>query len=53
MGDMILVGLIALVIGWGIGLFQGERIGTADTERRWSDAVGRADFARQTFRGGA
>ena len=32
------------------GLTLGERMGVRETERRWSDAVGRADDARRAQR---
>jgi uncharacterized membrane protein YciS (DUF1049 family) len=39
--------VVGFVIGWVVGAIMGERRGIADTERRWSEAVGRADEARR------
>lgn len=35
-----------LLVGLGLGYLFGEREGTRDTERRWTEAVARADDAR-------
>ena len=35
------------LIGWVGGYCYGWLMGTKDTERRWSEAVGRADDARE------
>ncbi len=39
--------LLCAVAGLSIGFVIGERFGIRDTERRWSDAVNRADEARR------
>jgi membrane protein DedA with SNARE-associated domain len=44
---MMIIGLVGALVGFGIGylwgFIWGERAGTLDTERRWSEAVGRAN----------
>jgi hypothetical protein len=45
---MILLGsLLAAVVIGGVGFALGVAEGTRDTERRWSDAVSRAESQRQ------
>jgi len=34
--------VVAFAVGYACGFFAGDDYGTKDTERRWSDAVGRA-----------
>ena len=45
--DTWLTVIIATGIGFVLGYVWGERAGTTDTERRWSEAVKRADDARR------
>jgi hypothetical protein len=48
MADVIFAALAAFLLGYGVGIVHGDTIGTKETERRWSEAVGRADDARRT-----
>ncbi len=33
--------VLAAVVGWCVGFYHGVNLGVKETERRWSDAVGR------------
>ncbi len=38
---------IGVAMGFGLGAFHGYRAGVRDTEKRWSDAVTRAEYDRE------